>query len=502
MELNEAIQGFVSQAQTAGWVDSIDKVYIQNRLLAIFKEDGLNELDIEFEESLFVYLDSLVDHAIERKLIEAIGYQKEQLIAQVMDLITPLPSQLNTKFWTLYQEHPTKATDYFFALSKANDYIKTRDIARNIAFDYEGKYGNLNITINLSKPEKDPKEIAMAKLVPASHYPKCPLCMENEGYKGRPDAAARQNHRLIRLELNQQVYGMQYSPYQYYNEHSIFLNQDHVPMVIDRKCFENLLEIVTQFPHYFVSSNADLPIVGGSILSHDHYQGGCNQFPMDVAKIYGHYQFKGFEHVEVELVEWPLSVIRLRSQDKLAILDLADKILSTWRSYSDPECEILAFTGEVPHNTLNPVARRKGQAYELDLVLRNNRQTDQYPDGLFHPHQDVQHIKKENIGIIEVLGLAILPPRIKGEMEAVKAYLLNQVSLSEVASSHQEWAASIKANRQVTSDNVDSVIQAEIGNVFERVLEDAGVYKNNSAGRTGLMRFLDRVNEVNNEYAS
>ena len=382
-------------------------------------------------------------------------------------------------------------------MSRANDYIKTRHIAKNIAFNAASDYGDLQITINLSKPEKDPKDIAAAKLAKPSHYPKCLLCMQNEGYRGRSNHPARQNHRLIRLSLGGGAYGMQYSPYVYYNEHSIFLNQEHVPMKVDRACFEHLLDIIEVLPHYFAGSNADLPIVGGSILSHDHYQGGRHTFPMDQAPAYETASLSAFPDLSVELVKWPLSVIRLRSQDKAPLADAATALLDFWRGYSDESCDILAFSGETPHNTITPIARRRDGAYELDLVLRNNRTSETYPDGLFHPHPDVQHIKKENIGLIEVMGLAILPPRLVGELATIKDFLLGRASLDQVADYHQSWAQGLAASHpDVTPDRVDSLLQAAVGAKFARVLEDAGVYKQTPEGRAGLRRFLDAFNQA------
>ena len=382
-------------------------------------------------------------------------------------------------------------------MSRANDYIKTRHIAKNIAFSSASDYGDLQITINLSKPEKDPKDIAAAKLAKPSHYPKCLLCMQNEGYRGRTNHPARQNHRLIRLSLGGGNYGMQYSPYVYYNEHSIFLNQEHVPMKVDRACFEHLLDIIEVLPHYFAGSNADLPIVGGSILSHDHYQGGRHTFPMDQAPAYETASLSAFPDLSVELVKWPLSVIRLRSQDKAPLADAATALLDFWRAYSDESCDILAFSGETPHNTITPIARRRDGAYELDLVLRNNRTSETYPDGLFHPHPDVQHIKKENIGLIEVMGLAILPPRLVGELATIKDFLLGQASLDQVADYHQSWAQDLATSHpDVTPDQVDLLLQAAVGAKFARVLEDAGVYKQSPEGRAGLRRFLDAFNQA------
>lgn len=497
--IDQTIHHFVSRAIQDGWLDPLDYDYTVNQLLARLALDGLDSCEqvLDPELTLLDYLDQLEAYALEQGLIADSAFGREAFEAAIMDLLTPLPSVLNQRFWALYQESPERATDYFYALSRANDYIKTRHIAKNIAFSAASDYGDLQITINLSKPEKDPKDIAAAKLAKPSHYPKCLLCMQNEGYRGRTNHPARQNHRLIRLSLGGGNYGMQYSPYVYYNEHSIFLNQKHVPMKVDRACFEHLLDIIEVLPHYFAGSNADLPIVGGSILSHDHYQGGRHTFPMDQAPAYDTANLTAFPDLSVELVKWPLSVIRLRSQDKAPLVDAATALLDFWRAYSDESCDILAFSGETPHNTITPIARRRNGAYELDLVLRNNRTTKTYPDGLFHPHPDVQHIKKENIGLIEVMGLAILPPRLVGELATIKDFLLGQASLDQVADYHQSWAQELATRHpDVTADQVDRLLQTAVGAKFARVLEDAGVYKQTSEGRAGLRRFLDAFNQA------
>lgn len=478
-------------------LEPIDRYYVTNRLLAMLNEDELVlslEQQTKSTDNLLDSMDKLINIAQQKGIVGPLSYEVEQFEAAIMDLITPLPSFLNQRFWQLYATSKVEATNYFYRLSQANDYIKTRQIARNIAFKSQSTYGELEITINLSKPEKDPKEIALAKSMPTSHYPSCPLCIENEGYRGRSNHAARQSHRLVRLDLGGDAYAMQYSPYVYYDEHSIFLSEAHRPMKVDRACLEHLLDITEVLPHYFAGSNADLPIVGGSILSHDHYQGGRYEFPMDRATVNQKVNLQAFPKVEVELLNWPLSVIRLRSLDKTQLTDLAEHILDSWRQYSDVEVDIHAFTNDVPHNTVTPIARRRGDYFEMDVVLRNNRTSDEFPDGIFHPHSDVQHIKKENIGLIEVMGLAILPPRLVDEMAAIRRYLLNDTALDTVAPIHQPWAQNMRETAEnINTENVQSVIEDGIGKKFARVLEDAGVYKQNAEGQAAFLRFIEHL---------
>lgn len=482
------IHQFINSALESALLDALDADYVRNRLLALVKEDTLENLTDVPANNLLEAMDQLVAYAIEQHIIEDVSYQREIFEAAIMDLLTPSPSQLNREFWRLYEESPEKATSYFYHLSKGNDYIKTRQIAKNIAFTSPSEYGDLQITINLSKPEKDPKAIAAAKSMPASNYPQCLLCMSNEGYRGRANHPARQQHRLVRLNLSGEGYGFQYSPYVYYNEHSIFLNEVHKPMVIDRHCFQHLLDIVTVLPHYFAGSNADLPIVGGSILAHDHYQGGRHVFPMEVATAYDTFKLAQYSDVTIEFVKWPMSVIRLRSQSTESLVNLSEQLLAFWRQYSDTSLNIVAHTGDTPHNTITPIVRRKGSDYEVDLVLRNNRTNEQYPDGIFHPHPEVQHIKKENIGLIEVMGLAILPPRLVTETEPIKAFITGTGSLAEIAEYHQAWAEELKANYQ--QEPIDDYVQQGIGAKFATVLEHAGVYKQDEAGKEGIKRFL------------
>ena len=407
-----------------------------------------------------------------------------------MNLITPRPSQVNHHFWETYRQSKEDAIADFYALSKRNNYIKVDAIAQNIAFEAETAYGPLEITINLSKPEKDPKEIAAAKLAKASHYPACQLCFENEGYQGRLDHPARANHRIIRFDMDGHDWGFQFSPYAYFNEHCIFLDSQHVPMAISRKTFERLLTIVETFPGYFAGSNADLPIVGGSILTHDHYQGGRHTFPMELAPVEDNYSIEGFEAVSVGIVNWPMSVLRLQSDNKAQLIDLADHILKTWRGYSDPAVQVLATSDGQPHHTITPIARIRDGHYELDLVLRDNQTSLEHPDGIYHPHADVQHIKKENIGLIEVMGLAILPPRLKEELKLVQRYLLGQVD--GVAKYHQEWADNLKATHPSITEEAEAeaIVRESVGQIFARVLEDAGVYKRTAEGQAAFRRFV------------
>lgn len=492
MTISQLIHGFIHQAMDDLLLNAIDEIYVRNRLLAIFSQSEYSITEVSDDQrSLLEWLDALVEYGIAHQMIEDSQSERDILEASIMDLLMPKPSDLNRDFWQLYGENPEVATDYFYNLSKQSNYIKTREIAKNIAFTGETKYGDLQITINLSKPEKDPVEIAKAKSMPQVHYPKCALCMENEGYRGHINHAARQNHRIIRLDLANGLYGFQYSPYSYYNEHSIFLSDKHEPMVVDLNCFENLLEIIEIFPHYFVGSNADLPGVGGSILTHDHYQGGRHVFPMDEAEVLESISVNHHADMECELLKWPMSVIRLRSTNKVTLLAAANQILSAWRQYDDLANGIYAETDQ-PHNTVTPIARRKGSKFEMDIVLRNNRTTEEFPLGIFHPHPDVHHIKKENIGLIEVMGLAILPPRLLSEVETIKHYLRGEVSLEEVKDYHQPWVKELKANYSADWDVTD-YIQQGIVRKFERVLEDAGVYKQTEAGIAGLKRFIKSV---------
>ena len=488
--MQTVINNFVEQVIQSGLYKPMDYAYVKNRILALVGEEGANTSTSETD--IKKLKDILVELAEKNGKVGPLAEEKDCLGAELMNFITPIPSAVNENFWSTYQESPEKAVNDFYQLSKDNDYIKLSAIAKNIAFRAETKYGPLEITINLSKPEKDPKTIAAEKLMKASNYPKCLLCMENEGYQGRVNYPARANHRIIRMKLGDEEWGLQYSPYSYFNEHAIFLNTKHIPMAITPKTFEQLLEIVDIIPGYFVGSNADLPIAGGSILSHNHYQGGKYVFPMEVAECETNFVFSGFEDIQAGIVKWPMSVLRLRGTNKQRIVELASKILKSWQGYTDLEADIIAATGEVPHHTITPIARVVDGQFEMDLVLRDNHTSELHPDGVYHPHKDVQHIKKENIGLIEVMGLAILPPRLKTELEEVEKYLLGKENA--IADYHLEWADQLKEKYpNVKEEEVNSVVQHEVGQVFARVLEDAGVYKNTPFGHEAFMRFVKSV---------
>ena len=485
------VETFVTKVIAESTFEELDRIYLTNRVLALV---GDEVLDVETDQDNLIDLkDQLVEEAVRLETIEDSQASREILGADLMDLVTPCPSQVNRDFWSTYAQSPEQAIADFYQLSQKNDYIKLKAIAKNIAYRVPSDYGELEITINLSKPEKDPKEIAAAKLVKSSNYPKCQLCMENEGYHGRVNHPARSNHRIIRFDISGQEWGFQYSPYAYFNEHCIFLDSQHRPMAISRQSFERLLAIVEQFPGYFAGSNADLPIVGGSILTHDHYQGGRHVFPMEVAPIQKSFTFEGFESVKAGIVQWPMSVIRLTSDSKDDLTNLAEKILLSWRQYSDPSVQVLAESNGTPHHTITPIARKRDGQFELDLVLRDNQTSPEHPDGIYHPHKDVQHIKKENIGLIEVMGLAILPPRLKEEVEQVAAYLVGEDVL--VADYHQEWADELKESnpRLTDKDHALEIVQESVGKIFARVLEDAGVYKQTEEGQAAFLRFVEQV---------
>lgn len=484
------VDRFVEQVIANSDFEEMDAIYLRNRVLALV---GDQVLAVQTELTDLIELkEELLAHGVGTGFVGELLEEQDMVGACLMDLITPSPSQVNRDFWQTYQDSPEQAVADFYALSKRNDYIKVAAVAKNIYYQTPTDYGNLEITINLSKPEKDPKAIAAARLAEASNYPQCLLCMENEGYQGRINHPARANHRIIRLDLGQEKWGFQYSPYAYYNEHAIFLNQEHVPMVISPQTFEQLLDLLDIFPNYFVGSNSDLPISGGSILTHNHYQGGRHSFAMEKAPIERQLVFDGFESVSAGIVKWPMSVIRLSSADKPSLLGLATKILEKWRSYSDDSVQIKAETDGTPHHTITPIARKRGDLYELDLVLRDNQTSEEFPDGIYHPHPDVQHIKKENIGLIEVMGLAILPPRLKAELAEVEKFLLGQDS--QVAAYHQPWADRLKAEHpDVTEERAEEIIRASVGQIFARVLEDAGVYKRTPEGQAAFLRFVEFV---------
>ncbi len=477
-----------------------DRVYTINRLLEIFCEDSfaLNEDNIECIKKNPINLDrvlkDLTTIAFEKGLIENDGVTQRDLFdTKLMGVLTKRPSDVISEFWDLYKESPKKATDFFYKFCQDVNYIRTERVKKDMKWTVESPYGEIDISINLSKPEKDPKAIAAARNTGSSSYPKCQLCIENEGYAGRINHPARQNHRIIPIEINGSKWGLQYSPYVYYNEHCIVLNGEHIPMKIDRSAFEKLFDFVEQFPHYFVGSNADLPIVGGSILSHDHFQGGNYTLPMERAKIKKYFTIPNYDDLEVGILNWPLSVIRIKGKNRKKILDLAEHILKKWRNYTDEDSYIFAETDGEPHNTITPIARMKDDNYELDLTLRNNITTDECPLGLYHPHNEYHHIKKENIGLIEVMGLAILPARLKNEIELLSECLVGNKNIDnyEELQKHKAWAEDVRNKHpELCNQNIDRIIQDEIGQVFVKVLENAGVYKCNEDGRKAFERFI------------
>ncbi|MCL1632988.1 UDP-glucose--hexose-1-phosphate uridylyltransferase [Sporolactobacillus sp. CPB3-1] len=494
MKENSLIHQFVDQIIACSDYGPMDRRYLINQILGLVGEEQTQNEHQTLPTDMLGLKDELVERAVQNHKIESHFGARDMLGAQLMNFITPAPSVVNQQFWTRYnQEGPKAATDYFYKLSKANDYIKTKSIQKNIYFTSATEYGELEITINLSKPEKDPKQIALEKAMPGSGYPLCQLCMENEGYIGRINYPARSNHRIIRLQLNNhEEWGFQYSPYAYFNEHCIFLSAKHEPMAISMNTFRRLLSITDKFPHYFVGSNADLPIVGGSILSHEHYQGGRHDFPMAKAPIETRVQFKSFEDVKAGIVKWPMSVIRLASRNKDSLIELAAKILKAWRHYSDEAVNVRAESNGEPHHTITPIARRRDVLYELDLVLRDNQTSMQHPQGIFHPHAELHHIKKENIGLIEVMGLAILPPRLKSELHETAKYLLDEKNA--IKDYHLPWANELKRRHpERNSANIDAIIRQEVGKIFKRVLEDAGVYKRSKEGHSAFIRFIDTI---------
>lgn len=493
----ELIENLVNYAVDKKLIDETDKTYCKNQLADLLKVELNENVQVGQQMSLQEILNGFVACAIEKNLIGDSVTEKDLFDTKIMGVVTPRPSQVIMKFNELYKDSPEKATDYFYKLCQDSDYIRRYRIAKDKKWKVETEYGNLDVTINLSKPEKDPKAIAAAGKMKSVSYPKCMLCMENEGYVGRLNHPARQNLRIIPLSLCGEAWGFQYSPYVYYNEHSIVLNQKHTPMKIKKETFEKLLDFVNLFPHYFIGSNADLPIVGGSILSHDHFQGGNYEFPMACAKVEKSYKIKGFDDISVETVCWPMSVIRLRGKEPKRIAELAGYILDKWRAYSDESVFVFAETNGEPHNTITPIARRRGVEFELDLVLRNNITTDEHPLGVFHPHAKLHHIKKENIGLIEVMGLAVLPGRLKKELELLKATLLSGGAIGECEeiAKHEEWAESLKEKYTFTAENIDEILENEVGVIFKEVLEDAGVFKRDSIGREAFSRFIESLNE-------
>lgn len=495
--ISENIKQLVQYGLDTGLVSKEDTIYVTNRILEVLKETTYEEPESVPPADLETILGRLTDYAVSKGLLEHDSVVYRDLFdTQLMGCLTPPPSQVTAQFRALYQESPEKATDYFYKFSQDTNYIRRYRISKDIRWKYSSPYGELDITINLSKPEKDPKAIAAARLVKSGSYPKCLLCKENVGYAGHAGHPARQNHRIIPLTINQSPWGFQYSPYVYYNEHCILFNQEHIPMKIERATFVKLFDFIKLFPHYLIGSNADLPIVGGSILSHDHYQGGHYTFAMAKAPIERHVVIPGYEDVETGIVKWPLSVIRIRSTDADRLIDLADHILKSWRNYTDEAAFIFAETDGEPHNTITPIARKVGDTFELDLALRNNITTEECPLGLYHPHAKYHHIKKENIGLIEVMGLAILPARLKDELHLLEEYILEKKDIRscETIEKHADWAESFLPNYpDISQENIQEILRKEIGKVFTGVLEDAGVYKCTPEGREAFLRFLSTL---------
>ncbi|MGB8454630.1 MAG: UDP-glucose--hexose-1-phosphate uridylyltransferase [Anaerocolumna sp.] len=520
--INQYITALVEYGLITGLITEQDKVYTINRLLDLFQLEEYDEPVFAKPDgiSLEEILNGMLDYAYEQGILKenSIAY-RDLFDTRIMGLLVPRPSEVIGKFKVLYLQNPKRATDFYYAFSQDTDYIRRYRITKDIKWITKTEYGEIDITINLSKPEKDPKAIAAAKLMKQSGYPKCLLCKENEGYAGRINHPARQNHRVIPVEINGQNWGFQYSPYVYYNEHCIVFNYEHTPMKIDKAVFRKLFDFVKLFPHYFVGSNADLPIVGGSILTHDHFQGGNYEFAMAKAQVEKSFTIKGFEEVKAGIVKWPMSVIRLKSELEENLIELGDFILSSWRNYTDETAFIYAYSdsagalmsgGKVsecakgdskeyePHNTITPIARKVGNFYELDLVLRNNVTTKEHPFGVYHPHDELHHIKKENIGLIEVMGLAVLPSRLKEEMELLKTYILQgkDIDTNEIIAKHKSWVEEFMPKYEIiTEDTIDKIIENEIGLVFSMVLEHAGVYKRNEQGQEAFLRFIQHINE-------
>ena len=506
MNIYDNIRALVKYGLDTGLVEKEDEIFTTNRLLELFKLDEMEETEggnisgaakSANGEALEKILGEMMDYAHEAGILpEDDIIHRDLFDTKIMSMLMPRPGEVIRKFHELYEKSPREATDFFYKLSQDSDYIRRYRIVKDQKWVAPTKYGDLDVTINLSKPEKDPKAIAAAKLAKQSGYPKCLLCMENVGYAGRVNHPARQNHRIIPVTIQDSRWGFQYSPYVYYNEHCIVFNGEHVPMKIEHGTFCKLFDFVKQFPHYFVGSNADLPIVGGSILSHDHFQGGHYEFAMAKAPVEKSFKIKGYEDVEAGIVNWPMSVIRLGGENTERIIELADHILETWREYTDEDAFIYAYTDNEPHNTITPIARKRGDRFEIDLVLRNNITTEEHPLGVYHPHAKLHHIKKENIGLIEVMGLAVLPARLKGEMEQLSEAILagKDIRSDEVLEKHADWVEEfLPKYEKVDAGNVHDILRKEIGLVFMQVLEDAGVYKRTEEGQKAFMRFVEKL---------
>ena len=498
MKIETYIDSLVSYAMNTGLAEPCDHVLLVNRLLDLLHKEDYVPSDEPQSEDLEEILAGILDYAVANGLCDDGITAKDIFDTRIMGAITPMPREVIRTFNEKFAVSPEAATDWYYKFSCDTDYIRRYRIAKDMRWKYASEYGEMDITINLSKPEKDPKAIAAAKNAPQNAYPKCQLCVENEGYAGRMNHPARANHRIIPIDMGGEPWCLQYSPYVYYNEHCIVFNSRHVPMKIDQRAFEKLLDFVAVFPHYFVGSNADLPIVGGSILSHEHFQGGHYTFAMATAPVETELAFKGFEDVQAGIVKWPMSVIRLDGTDPKRLAELGGKILDAWRGYSDESVDVIAFSDGEPHNTITPIARRRGDLFELDLVLRCNITTAEHPLGVFHPHADKHHIKKENIGLIEVMGLAVLPSRLKGELTDLAAAIVagKDIAADEVLNKHAAWVEELKQSCTFTEENALDIILQETGKVFAAVLEDAGVYKNTAEGKTAFLRFAEMVNSM------
>ncbi len=494
MNTDTYISALVQYGLDKGLFEECDKIFIINQLISALELDSFNETEI-VDMKLEDILKGILDDAVSRGVCDDNIVSRDLLDTKLMGIMTPLPREVRKKFNKLYQADPQTATDWFYKFSQDTDYIRRYRIEKDMHWRTATEFGELDITINLSKPEKDPKAIAAAKNAPQSNYPKCQLCAENEGYAGRVNHPARQNHRIIPITISNENWFMQYSPYVYYNEHCIVFNAEHTPMTINKTVFEKLLDFVSLFPHYFVGSNADLPIVGGSILSHEHFQGGHYTFPMELAPVMHKISFKGFEDVSAGIVKWPMSVIRLNSSNREHLVELADKILHCWRGYTDEAAFIFAETEGTPHNTITPIARCRDENYELDLVLRNNITTEEHPLGVYHPHAELHHIKKENIGLIEVMGLAVLPARLKNELSDLENAILEGLPLDGELEKHKPWVEELKEKYTFNAENTASILKDEVGKVFSQVLTHAGVYKCDAEGNAAFLKFVDCVNK-------
>ena len=500
MNINKEIKRLLNYGLKKNLFEVEDEIYVRNKILDILNLDEYEDIEIEDEnlDTPTEILDNLLNYAFENNILESNSpIYRDLLDTKIMDTLMPRPSEVIKKFYNKYENSKEDATNYFYNISKACDYVRTDRIAQNLVWKTATEYGDLDITINLSKPEKDPKAIAAAKNLPPSKYPKCLLCKENEGYRGRVNHPARQNLRIIPLELQDEKWFIQYSPYAYYNEHCIVFASEHIPMKITKNTFSRNLEFVERFPHYFIGSNADLPIVGGSILTHDHYQGGKYTFAMDKAKSFVDFKLDKYKDIELSIVKWPLTVVRLKGKDRFKLSNLGEEILNHWRNYSDSNVDVYAYTNDTPHNTITPIARRDKEYYILDLVLRNNRTSSEHPDGIFHPHKEHHNIKKENIGLIEVLGLAVLPARLKEELELIKEALLNKeddISNNENIKIHSSWYKEIlNNNTNINKENIDKIIEDEVGNVFKKVLEHCGVFRCNDEGIEAINRYISSL---------